>query len=103
MFKVVLVRCLHPARIRKIDEIVADELDFEDIKFPVKIKYIHKIEKQNYIGIIVLGYGNNNKHPIYISKKCYEDKHVDLLLMGKKNKTHYVFIKNFNTFMYDHS
>ena len=28
----------HPTRIRKTDEILADELDFEDIKFPVTIK-----------------------------------------------------------------
>ena len=47
------VRYLHPAdhhlaRIRKIDEILADELDFEGIKFPVKIKDIHKIEKKKF-------------------------------------------------------
>ena len=35
----------HPARIRKNDEILADELDFEDIKYPVNIKDIHKIQK----------------------------------------------------------
>ena len=35
----------HPARIRKTDEELADELDFEEIKFPVKIKGIQKIEK----------------------------------------------------------
>ena len=32
------------------------ELDFKDIKFPVKIRDIHKIEKNNLIGISVLGY-----------------------------------------------
>ena len=51
-FKWCLVRYLHPAdhhsaRIRKIDELLGDESDFEDIKFPVKISYIHKIEKKN--------------------------------------------------------
>ena len=35
----------HPARIRNTDEELADELDFEEIKFPVKIKGIQKIEK----------------------------------------------------------
>ena len=50
-FKFCIVRYLHPAehhptRIRKIDEILADELDFENIKFPVKIKDIHKIKKK---------------------------------------------------------
>ena len=43
------------------------------------------------------------KHPIYISKSCCEDKHVDLLLVGQGEKKHYVFIKDFNTFMDDHT
>ena len=40
------------------------------------------------------------KYPICISKKCCEDKYVDLLLIGEKK--YYVLIKDFNTFMYDH-
>ena len=67
-------------RVRKIDEILADKLDFEDIKYPVNIKDIHKVQKK--------------------SKKCYEDKYGDLLLIGHENKKHFAFIKNFNTFMY---
>ena len=55
-FKSCIVRYLipadyQPARIRKIDNLFGDELDFEDIKFPPKIKGIHKIEKKNSIGI----------------------------------------------------
>ena len=81
-FKFCIVRYLHPAehhptRIRKIDEILADELDFENIKFPVKIKDIHKIKKNNCVNISVFGYENKKKQ-IYLSKKCYEDKLVDL-------------------------
>ena len=30
------------------------------------------------------------------------NKHVDLLLIEQKDKTHYVLMKYFNTFMYDH-
>ena len=30
----------HPARIRKADRSFGDELDFEDIKFPIKIRDI---------------------------------------------------------------
>ena len=37
-----------------------------------------------------------------MSKRCFQDKHVDLLLIGEENKKHYVLIKYFNTFMYDH-
>ena len=36
------------------------------------------------------------KHPIFISKKCCEEKHVDLLLI-EEEKAHYVPIKDFNT------
>ena len=58
-----LVRCSHPAdhhpeKIRKIDEISADELDFNAIKPPVKIKDIHNIEKYNSINIGAFGYEN---------------------------------------------
>ena len=38
-----------------------------------------------------------------MSKKCCEDKHVDLLLIGEEEKKHYVLIKDFNSFMYDHT
>ena len=69
----------------------------------MKIRDIHKIEKKNSIGISVFGYENKEKHPIYLSKKCCEDKHIDLLLIGEGEKKHYVLIKNFNTFMYDHT
>ena len=34
-------------------------------------------------------------------KKCFEENHADLLLIGKEDKRRYVLIKDFNTFMYD--
>ena len=58
-----------PRRITKTDKDFAKRLDFKDIKFPVKIRNIHKIEKKNSIGIRVFGYGNKEKYPIYASKK----------------------------------
>ena len=36
-------------------------------------------------------------------KQSFEEKHGDLLLIEEVGKRHYVFIKNFNTFMYDHT
>ena len=36
-------------------------------------------------------------------KKCREEKHVDLLLIGEEGKIHYVLIKDFNTFMDNHT
>ena len=58
----------HPAKIRKIDEISADELDFEDIKSQVKIKGIRKIEKYNSIGISVFGCKNKKTSNLCIKK-----------------------------------
>ena len=35
-------------------------------------------------------------------KKCCEEKHVDLVLLGEEGKGH-ALIKDFNTFVYDHT
>ena len=40
---------------------------------------------------------------IYISLKCCKEKHADLLLIAERGKRHYVLIKDFNIFMYNHS
>ena len=84
-FKQCLVRYLNPAdrnpaRITKADKDFAKKLDLKNIKFPFKVRDIHKIEKKNSIGISVFHYQNKEKHSIYVSKKCGEEKHVDLLL-----------------------
>ena len=50
-----------------IDEILADELDFEDIKFPVKIKDIHEIEKK-YISNSVFGYESKKNIQLIFQK-----------------------------------
>ena len=81
-----MVRCLnptnhHPARITKADKDFSKRLEFKEINFPVKITDIHKLEKKNVMGISVFGYENKEKHPIYVSKECCEEKHVDLLLI----------------------
>ena len=51
-------------------------LDFKDIHIPVKIRDIHKIENKNSIGINVFGYENKEKYPLYVTKKCCEEKYV---------------------------
>ena len=64
---------------------------------------MHKIEKNNSIGISFFGYKNKERYSIYVSKKCCEAKHIDLLLIEEKGKRHHIFIKNFNTFKYNHT
>ena len=69
-------------------------VDFRDIiKFPVKIRGIHKIEKKNSIIIKAFGYENKEKHPMHMSKKCCEENYVGLLLIRGEGKRHYFFIK----------
>ena len=104
-FKWCLVKYLHPADhypagIAKAYNCFSKIHNFQDIKFPVKTVDIHKIEIKNSNGISVFGYENKEQYLIYVSKKCCEDKHVDLLLIGGRMKS---LVKDFNTFMYDHT
>ena len=39
----------------------------------------------------------------YIYQKNVVKENIDLLLIAEGEKKHYVFIKDFNTFMYDHT
>ena len=57
----------HPARIRKIGKDFAKELVFKDVRIPVKIRNIHKIEKKNYVAISIFGYENTK-----ISNPCFK-------------------------------
>ena len=86
-FKWCLVRYINtadhnPRRIKKVDKDFAKRLNFKDIKLnSVKIRGFHKIEKKNFIAISVFGYENRKEYPIYVSKQCSEEKHVDLSLL----------------------
>ena len=62
-------------------------------------KDFSKIEVQNNICINVFGYENELIYPILISKQKFEDS-MDLLLLYEDDKSHYVYIKDFNTFMF---
>ena len=100
-FKWIIVKYLNPAdlnpeRIKKADKEFPKNLGFQDMKFPVRTRDIHK---KNSIGISVFGYENKEKHPIYVTKKCCEEKYIDLLLTEEEGKIHYVLIKDFNTFI----
>ena len=89
----------YPQRIKKSDKEYIDKLDYQGIKFPVTIKQINKIEKQNNIRINVFSYEEKQPYPIYVSKEKFED-HIELLLITKEENKHYVLIKDFNKFMY---
>ena len=62
-------------------------------------KNFSEIEVQNNIFINVFGYENKLVFPIYVSNKEYRDS-IDLLLLIEDNRSHYVYIKDFNRFMF---
>ena len=74
-------------------------VDFTGINFPVSIKDIPKIEKMNNIAIHVFGYENKTTFPVFISDSQTENP-LNLLLISNDNKRHYIYIKDFNRFMY---
>ena len=82
----------NPQRIKKEDKKMINELNYDGIK----------VEKQNSIRINVFGYEDGQPFPINISKETFEDQ-MNLLLITKDEKKHYVLIKDFNAFMYNQS
>ena len=89
----------HPERIKKTDKKIAEKLDYDGIEFPVQEKDFSKIEVKNNICINVFGYENELVFPIYVSDQKFEDS-MDLLLLTDDDKSHYVYIKNFDRFMF---
>ena len=92
----------NPQRVKKTDKEYIEKLDYSSIEFPVTVKQINKIEKQNDICINLFGYEEKQKFPIYISKEKYQD-HMELLLITEGENKHYVLIKDFNKFMFKQS
>ena len=97
------VRLINPQnrnaeRINKQDKKIAANLNYSDIVFPLDINDYEKIEDRFQMQINVFGY-ENKVYPLYISKKSY-DQTLNLLLITEKDKSHYVFIKDFNRLMF---
>ena len=91
-----------PQKIKKDDKKKVSELNYDGVEFPVSQRHYNKVEKQNSIRINVFGYEDGQPFPINISKETFEDQ-MNLLLITKDEKKHYVLIKDFNAFMYNQS
>ena len=89
----------HPRRIKKIDRDFANNLNYDEIRFPVQEKDFSKIEVQNNICVNVFHYENDLVFPVYISDQTFKSS-IDLLLLINDNQSHYVYIKDFNTFTF---
>ena len=86
-------------RITWEDKKLANDLDHDRVAFPVREKDFSKIEKKNNICIDVFCYENKLVFPIYVSDKKFENS-MDLLLVTDGDISHYVYIKDFNRFMF---
>ena len=84
--------------IKKLTKI-AEELNFDEIEFPVQEKDFNKIEINNNICINVFGYENRLVFPVYISNQKSKDS-MDLLFLIDDDKPHYVYLQDFNRFMF---
>ena len=89
----------HPGRITRTDRDFVNNLNYDGIEFPVREKDFSKIEVQNNICINVFGYENKLVFPVYISDQTFKSS-IDLLLLINDDKSNYVYIKDFNTFMF---
>ena len=85
----------YPERIKKAGKKIAEKLGYDRIEFPVQEKDFSKIEVKNNICINVFGYENGLVFPIY----GFMDS-LDLLLLIDDDKSHYLYIKDFDRFMF---
>ena len=84
--------------LKKSKKKIAEKLDYDGIEFPVKGKDFDKIEIKSNICINMFGYENGLVFPIYVSSQKFEDS-MDLLLLIDGDRSHYVYIKDFNRFV----
>ena len=89
----------HPERILKTGKKFAKNLHYNEIEFLVQEKDFNKIEVKKNKCINVFGYENKFVFPIYVSDQNFED-FMDLLLLIDDDKSYYVYIKDFDRFMF---
>ena len=88
----------HPDRIKKQDKKIANTLDYRGINFTMKARDYELVEERFNFNVNVFGY-ENRVFPLYVSKKSNEQV-LNVLLISNEEKSHYVFIKDFNRLMY---
>ena len=89
----------HCTRISKRDKRIASTLDYSVINFPVCEKDYSGLEDKNCIKINVFSYEGKTIYPIYVSDKNFNGN-MDLLLIFFEDRSHYVYIKDFDRLMF---
>ena len=82
-------------RVSKHLKNVCENLGLNNIKTPVNVQDLPKIETQFNISINLYSHSNWKIFPIQTTKSTAE-KHVDLLVTSNSETNHYIWIKNFN-------
>ena len=90
---------IHPERITQAEKKFANNLNYDGFGFPVREKGFSKIETKNNICTNVFCYENKLTFPIYNSGREFENL-MDLLLAIDENKSYYVYIKDFDGFIF---
>ena len=79
---------------------VCESLGLNNIKTPVNVHDLPKIDGQFNVSINLYDHSDSNKNPIHIypirTTLSRTTKHVDLLIITNSETNHYVWIKNFN-------
>ena len=70
-----------------------------ELSFLFKKNILARLRKKNKICINIFGYKNGLVLSIYVSDQKFEDS-IDLLLLINDFKSHYVYIKDFDRFMF---
>ena len=83
----------------KMSKKITKKLDYDRIKFPIQEKAFNKIEVKTYICLNVSGYEKELFFLIYVSDQKIKDS-VHLLFLIDNDKSHYVYIKDFDRFMF---
>ena len=90
---------IHSESITQKDKALANDLNYDGIKFPVDREEISKTETKSNICINVFCYENKLTFPIYNSDQIFENS-IDLLLIINAKKSHYVYIKDLDGFTF---
>ena len=78
---------------KKVKKIAAN-LNYSDTVFPLDINDYEKIEDRFQMQVNVFGY-KNKFYPL-----CIYDQTLNLLVITENDKSHFVFIKDFNRLMF---
>ena len=89
----------NPQRVTRKERKLVNKLGYEGINFPVSKNDYCRIEMQNKICINLLYYENKLTYPVYLSDQKFESC-MDLLLISDEYKSHYVYISDFDRFMF---